>query len=330
MSGALDEDTAKTLASGRASIASMLSAAQTHLQKIFIVFVTAWLLTFYSLRAFLWDRLKEDLVFNAMSETVREEMDVEEMIVTIDPFEVILLQVKIGLIMGILATIPALVYFSRDALRKRGHWPDSEIPRWKVWGFVVAITLLFFGGLSYAYFLFFPIMFDFLATNAVRSGFKPTWSITMWTEFTFFLALSFGIAAQLPLMMSSLARAGIVSYETFRDKWRYAVVGIFVFGAMFSPPDPFTQVMWGVPLVTLYFLSLGITKFAVLSKRAGEEISTKALAKSVSELRNLPCSRSARERKFRRKHSQKSAGTSSLVASSSPPVACTCTSSKAD
>jgi sec-independent protein translocase protein TatC len=145
---------------------------------------------------------------------------------------------------------------------------------------VVIIFLLIFAGVSYAYFLFFPIMFDFLAANAVQAGFKPTWSIVMWTEFIFFLALSFGLAAQLPLFMSATARSGIVPYETYREKWRYAVVGIFVFGAMFSPPDPFTQVMWGVPLVLLYFISLGFAKLAVLSKRAGEQVSTVDVAKS--------------------------------------------------
>ena len=276
MSGALDEDTARTLANGRASVASVLSTAQSNLKKVFLVFLVFWLGSFYALRIFIWDRLKTDLVYNLMSEEVREATD----IVATTPFEVILLQVKIGVIVGILGTIPFLIYFSRDSLRQRGYWPSSEIPRWKLWSFAIAIVFLFLGGVSYAYFLFFPIMFDFLAANAVQSGFKPTWSIALWTEFIFFLALSFGIAAQLPLAMSSVSRAGIVPYETFREKWRYAVVGIFVFGAVFSPPDPFTQVMWGVPLVVLYFISLGVTKFAVLSKQAGEQVSTEAVARA--------------------------------------------------
>ena len=276
MSGALDEDTARTLANGRASVASVLSTAQSNLKKVFLVFLVFWLGSFYALRIFIWDRLKTDLVYNLMSEEVREATD----IVATTPFEVILLQVKIGVIVGVLGTIPFLIYFSRDSLRQRGYWPSSEIPRWKLWSFAIAIVFLFLGGVSYAYFLFFPIMFDFLAANAVQSGFKPTWSIALWTEFIFFLALSFGIAAQLPLAMSSVSRAGIVPYETFREKWRYAVVGIFVFGAVFSPPDPFTQVMWGVPLVVLYFISLGVTKFAVLSKQAGEQVSTEAVARA--------------------------------------------------
>ncbi|MXR50158.1 preprotein translocase subunit TatC [Halovenus sp. WSH3] len=275
MSGALDEDTAKTLASGRQTIGAMLSAAQQNLKRAFVVFLIFWLGSFYALRLFIWDRLRRDLVYNRMTPEVREATE----IVTTNPFEVILLQVKIGVAVGIVGTVPVLLYYSRDSLKRRGYWPDSYIPRWKIWGFIVAVILLFLGGVAYAYLLFFPIMFNFLAANAVQSGFTPTWSIAKWTEFIFFLALSFGIAAQLPLLMSSLARLNIVGYETFRDKWRYAVVAIFVFGAVFSPPDPFTQIMWGVPLVSLYFISLGITKVAVLSKQAGEQVSTTAIAR---------------------------------------------------
>ncbi len=278
MSGALDEDTAKTLASGRETVGGVLSSAQSHLKRIFIVFVIFFLAGFYTLREFVWDRLEQDLVYARM-EPGTPVYEGTNIVVT-DPFNVILMQAKVGIIVGILGALPVLIWYSRDALKRRGFWPDSTVPRWKKVAFVVAIIALFIGGVAYAYLLFFPIMFDFLATNAVNAGFQATWSLVMWTEFVFFLGLSFGLAAQLPLAMSAAARTGIVSYETFRDKWRYAVVGIFVFGALFSPPDPFTQVMWGVPLVALYFVSLGITKLAVTSKRASESVTMREVAES--------------------------------------------------
>ena len=273
MAGALDEDTARTLASGRQTIGSVLSNAQDSLKRVFLVFVAGWLLTFMMLRWFVWDRLKADLVFNQLPE------DTPTQIVATDPFQVILLQVKIGLVAGVLVALPVLIYLSRDTLKQRGLWPDERIPLWKKLSFAAAIGGLFLIGLSYAYFAFFPIMFAFLAENAIKAEFKPTWSIVLWTEFVVFLSLSFGVAAQLPLAMSASARTGVIRYETFRDKWRYAVVGIFAFGAVFSPPDPFTQIMWGVPLVLLYFLSLGVAKLAVLSKRASQSVPVRGVAR---------------------------------------------------
>jgi len=115
-------------------------------------------------------------------------------------------------------------------------------------------------------------MFDFLAGNAVGAGLAPKYSIVKWTEFILFLALSFALAAQLPLAVSALSYSGIVPYETFRDKWKYAVVGIFAFGAFFSPPDPFTQILWASPLILLYGLSLYCAKVVVTMKRGREHV----------------------------------------------------------
>ena len=267
MSSAVDDDVAETVAEGRQHLGTMLSTAQTHLQKVFILFVIGLVGTIFVLRAFVWARLKADLNANPNID-----------IIAITPFEVILLQVKIGLVVGVVLTIPPLIYYSRDSLRRRGRWPD-HLPRWKAAGFVLASALLFVGGVAYAYFLFFPLMLDFLAGNAVAAGFEPRYSISMWAQFIFLLSLSFGLAAQLPLVMSSLAYSGIIQYETFRDKWKYAVIAIFVFGALFSPPDPFTQIMWAVPLVTLYALSLYLTRMIVTTKRSSDEIDVAATAR---------------------------------------------------
>ena len=153
MSSAVDDDVAGTVAEGREHVGTMLSTAQTHLQKVFMLFVVGLIGSIYVLRAFIWTRLKADLNANE-----------EILIVAITPFEVILLQVKIGLVVGVLLTIPPLVYYSRDALRRRGRWPD-HVARWKVAGFVLVSTLLFLGGVAYAYVLFFPLMLDFLARD---------------------------------------------------------------------------------------------------------------------------------------------------------------------
>jgi len=271
MSTGLDQDTMRSLQSGRETMGSMLRTAQKHLQKVFIVWVVGLVATIYGLQEFLWDRLKADMI-----ERTAEEAD----IVAVTPFDVILLQVKIGAVIGIMLALPVLIYYSRDSLRARGYWPADRVPLWKLWSILLISAGLFVGGIVYAYQLFFPLMFDFLAENAANAGFRPDYSIVKWVGFVALLGFSFGLAAQLPLLMSTLSYAGIVPYETFRDRWRVAVMLIFGFGALFSPPDPFTQVMWGLPLVGLYAVSLGLSKALVLTKRAGEEIGAASVART--------------------------------------------------
>ncbi|GAB6879268.1 Sec-independent protein translocase TatC [Halorubrum gandharaense] len=268
MASALDEDTQRSLAEGRESVKAVLRSIQKDLQKVFIAFVLGFLGTFWALRMYIWDFLWEITQAN-MSDPVRAEADV----IAQTPFEVILLQAKIGLIVGGIVAIPPLVYFMRHELRDRGMWPQSPIPRWKLALIGLLAVVLFGVGLAYGVFAFFPLMFSFLASFGLEAGLQPTYSIVMWTEFIVFLSLSFGLAGQMPLLVTGLSYAEIVQYETFRDKWKYAVVAIFVFGALFSPPDPFTQLMWAFPLILLYGFSLYLAKLVVTAKRSSDRIS---------------------------------------------------------
>ncbi|ELY90151.1 Sec-independent periplasmic protein translocase [Natrialba hulunbeirensis JCM 10989] len=264
MSSAVDEDTARAINSGRETLGAMFSSAQTHLQKVFIVFVIGFIGSFYALRVFIWDFLEETAKAE-MSPYVASSTD----LITRTPFEVILLQAKIGMLVGILLAIPALLYLSRDALRRRGYKSVVPISRKYMAGFGLTSIILFCIGITYAYSIFFPYAFDFLASNAVSAGVKPSFGITEFTEFMALLTLSFGLAAQLPLFMGVLSYTEIVPYETFRDKWRHAIVGVTVFGALFSPPDPFTLIMWAMPMVALYIFSLGLAKVVSNIRRRG-------------------------------------------------------------
>ena len=267
MASALDEDTQQSLAAGRESAKAFLRSIQKDLQKVFVVFLIGFLATFWALRTYVWDFLYTVTKSN-MSPAVAAEADV----IATTPFEVILLQAKIGLIVGAITAIPPLIYVSRDELRARGAWPQSPIPRWKLAGIGLLGVGLFSVGVAYGVYAFFPIMFSFLAGFGLEAGIQPTYSIVMWTEFIVFLSLSFGLAGQMPLLITGLSYSGIVQYETFRDKWRYAVVAIFVFGAVFSPPDPFTQLMWAFPLIVLYGFSLYLAKLVVTAQRSSDRI----------------------------------------------------------
>lgn len=264
----LGPETRETIASGRQTASDLVSAAQSKGRRIFVVFVVGLLATVYALRVWIWPQLERDLLAR----------DAE--IIAITPFDVILLQAKIGILVGILVSIPPFLYYAREPLKDRGLYPEEGVASWKLAVIGMLSFGLFFGGVVYSYTVFFPVMFDFLAANALAAGLSPTYSIVDWTQFILVLGLSFGLAAQLPLAMTALAYGDIVPYETFRDKWKYAVVATFAFGALFSPPDPFTQLMWAGPLIVLYGLSLYLTKLAVAFKRGRDAID---VASSVRE-----------------------------------------------
>ncbi|MFB6186617.1 MAG: Sec-independent protein translocase TatC, partial [Halobacteriaceae archaeon] len=260
-SGPFDEDTMSAINSGRETLGVTLRTIQKRLQKVFIAFLIGLLVGILGMRKVVWPELKEDLLVKEAS------------VIAQTPFDVILLQVKIGLLFGILMAMPVLLYYMREPLQERGILRRVPVSRWKAILITILATLLFFAGAVYAYVVFFPFMFAFLANNALSAGLTPMYSIVAWTQFILVLGISFGFAAQMPLIMTALSYSGIVRYETFRDNWRYAVVIIFVFGAIFSPPDPFTQLMWAMPLLTLYGFSLYLTKIVVTAKRGSDQVS---------------------------------------------------------
>ena len=267
MSSALDDGTRATLDAGRETAGAMLRAAQKDLQKVFIFFLVGFLGTFYALRLYVWDFLKS-VTRAQMSAAISGEVS----IIAQTPFDVILLQAKIGLVVGVVLAVPSFIYFSRDALVERNLWPSSPIPVWQLVSIFAGMAGLFVAGVAYGYYVFFPFTFSFLASNAIAAGFTPTYSIVKWAQFIFLLTASFGLASQLPLAMTGLSYAEIVPYETFRDKWRYAVAGTFAVGALFTPPDPFTQVMWAIPVLTLYGLSLYLAKVVTTARRGSEQM----------------------------------------------------------
>ncbi|MEF8774611.1 MAG: twin-arginine translocase subunit TatC [Halobacteriales archaeon] len=242
----------------RETLGVTLKTAQIHLRKVFVVFLLGLVGTIYFMRVAGWEILR-GVTTARMSEATALEFDV----IVRTPFDVILLQVKLGLIVGAIVALPVLVYYLREELIKRGQWPFS-LSLTKAVLIASLSFLLFAGGISYAYFVFFPVAFNFLTNYTLQIGFQPTFDIVKWTQFILLLTISFGLAAQLPLVMSGLSYADVIPYEYFR-----ATALIFVFGALFSPPDPFTQIMWAVPLIVLYGISLYLTKFTTAIKRGG-------------------------------------------------------------
>src|SRR6056297_1150628 len=102
MASALDDDTQRALGEATATGRAMLRSAQKDLQKVFIVFLIGFLGTFYALRLYIWDFLR-----NVTEARMRADVGESFEIIAQTPFDVILLQAKIGLIIGIIAAVPA-------------------------------------------------------------------------------------------------------------------------------------------------------------------------------------------------------------------------------
>jgi sec-independent protein translocase protein TatC len=84
------------------------------------------------------------------------------------------------------------------------------------------------------------------------------------------LIFAFGLCFQLPVVMTLLARVGLATSKGMAAKRKYAIVGVFIVAAIFTPPDPLSQLSLAIPIIILYEISILMAKM-VEKKRAEKE-----------------------------------------------------------
>lgn len=125
---------------------------------------------------------------------------------------------------------------------------------------LVASLLLFFIGMAFAYFAVFPVVFGFLIGSAPQ-GVAVMTDIAEYLDFVIGLFMAFGFAFEVPVAVVLMALMGWVTLEQLKEARGYVVVGAFVVGAIFTPPDIVSQFMLAIPLWILYESGLLVVRW---------------------------------------------------------------------
>jgi sec-independent protein translocase protein TatC len=128
---------------------------------------------------------------------------------------------------------------------------------------VIASVILFLLGMAFAYFLVFPVVFGFIV-GVAPEGVAVMTDIGKYLDFVMTLFIAFGITFEVPVAVVLLVKMGMVSIAKLREIRPYVIVGAFVIGAIFTPPDVISQFMLAVPMWILY--ELGIVVASMITK----------------------------------------------------------------
>ncbi|MHA1564183.1 MAG: twin-arginine translocase subunit TatC [Alphaproteobacteria bacterium] len=128
--------------------------------------------------------------------------------------------------------------------------------------FLIATPILFFTGGAFVFYVVLPVAWKFFAgfeqiatgVGALSIALEP--KVNEYLSLTMRLVFAFGLAFELPVALTLMARVGITSADGLKKKRRYAVVLAFVAAAVLTPPDPISQLTLAIPIILLYEISI--------------------------------------------------------------------------
>jgi len=137
--------------------------------------------------------------------------------------------------------------------------------------FVLSSTILFSGGVLFAYFLVLPPAFGFFmefSTDFLR----PMLTLREYLSFATRLLLAFGVIFEIPVVIFFLSRIGVVSARTLSRQRKYAILIIFILAAILTPtPDAFTQMMMALPMIVLYEAGILVARWGEKKARRQDQ-----------------------------------------------------------
>lgn len=195
--------------------------------------------------------LFKERLFEILTRPLIQVMDQKGTLIFTGVPEAFFTYLKVSLLVGILLAVPVITYefwmFVAPGLYRKER--RLMLP-------IVLISSVFFvGGALFGYFIVFPYGFKFLLGFATET-LRPLPSMKEYLGFSSKLLLAFGFVFELPLIITFLARLGLVGVPFLKRNRKYALLLFFVGSALLTPPDVVTQVMMSFPLMILYEISI--------------------------------------------------------------------------
>jgi sec-independent protein translocase protein TatC len=186
-------------------------------------------------------------VFQYIAEPLIRRMPENSSMIAKDVAAPFLTPVKATLWLSVFLAMPLILY---QIWRLVDAWLPARARHIAV-PFIVASALLFYVGVSFAFFLVLPMAFAFF-TRVAPTGVVVMTDINSYLDFTIGMMLAFGFAFQVPIAIVIVVWTGLVSRRALAKSRPYVFLGAFVVGMILTPPDVFSQTLLALPMYGLF------------------------------------------------------------------------------
>ncbi|MEQ8486598.1 MAG: twin-arginine translocase subunit TatC [Pseudomonadales bacterium] len=140
---------------------------------------------------------------------------------------------------------------------------------------LVSSILLFYAGVAFAYFLVFPMVFQFFAA-VTPTGVTMMTDINQYLDFVLKMFFAFGFAFEIPIAILLMVWTGLTSPDSLARKRPYVIVGCFVVGMLLTPPDVISQLMLAIPTWMLFEVGVYLARFIERRAQQADDAGTAA------------------------------------------------------
>jgi sec-independent protein translocase protein TatC len=192
-----------------------------------------------------------DQLYTWLSGPLRAVLPAGATMIAIKPVAPFMIPLKLAFLAALALSVPYLLYQAWAFVAPGLYRHERRL----VWPLLLSSSLLFYLGAAFAYFVVFPVVFRFL-TGAAPSGVLPMTDIGEYLDFVTAMFFAFGAAFEVPVAITLLAYTGAASTADLRRARPYVIVGAFVVGAVFTPPDVISQFLLAGPMWLLYEIGI--------------------------------------------------------------------------
>ncbi|SHJ34626.1 Sec-independent protein translocase TatC [Malonomonas rubra DSM 5091] len=249
----------------------------THLEELrkrLMIASGAWLVAFLACYSY------AELLFERISEPVRNALPEGSSLVFINATEPFFTLLKVAALAGLVVAFPIIV--------------------WQLWGFIspglyahekkLVIPFVFFSSLCFGagtYFGFtfvFPMVFAFLVKYGTEiGGISAMLSMGSYLTLASRLLIAFGLVFELPIVIFFLARMGVVDHKFLARNRKFALLLAFIMGAVLTPPDLFSQTSIALPFIILYEVGIIVARLFGKKKSVEEDEDTEEETTEAAE-----------------------------------------------